>query len=153
VRAPGPPRRIRAALSLVAAFLAACSTAPAARPSPAPSPSSLDAGDIACTGLDGASPRFSLDVAPVLRSCVHGETCHPSGWNYANLVNAPTRRDPCQPPRVLVSPGAPAESYLLDKLTGVGMCPGSQRMPIGPPLAPSQIQTIADWICAGAPDD
>jgi hypothetical protein len=54
---------------------------------------------------------------------------------------------------VLVTPGDPARSYLMNKVTGVGMCRGTQRMPIGVPLVPSKIQTIADWICAGAQND
>jgi hypothetical protein len=61
-------------------------------------------------------------------------------------------RDGCNP-GLLVAPGDPAHSYLVNKLTGVGMCPNSQRMPLGTALTEAQIQTIVDWICAGALDD
>jgi hypothetical protein len=53
----------------------------------------------------------------------------------------------------LVVPGDPAKSYLMKKLLGVGMCRGTQRMPLADPLTGSQIQIFADWICSGAPNN
>jgi hypothetical protein len=45
-----------------------------------------------------------------------------------------------------VFPGDPAQSYLVNKLTGVGMCSGSQ-MPKGKgALSASDIDTIRVWI-------
>jgi hypothetical protein len=52
-----------------------------------------------------------------------------------------------------VSPGSLEQSYLMNKLTGIGMCGGTVRMPPAGPLPPDEIQTIADWICVGAPDN
>lgn len=42
---------------------------------------------------------------------------------------------------------------LVKKLTGVGMCANTQRMPLGSPLSDADVQIIIDWICAGAPND
>jgi hypothetical protein len=45
-----------------------------------------------------------------------------------------------------VLPGDPAQSYLINKLTGVGMCAGSQ-MPKGKPaLSAADIDTVRAWI-------
>jgi hypothetical protein len=89
---------------------------------------------------------------PILRGC-SGPECHRAGFTYASLVDAPSRRDGCATARLLVSPGSLEESYLMNKLTGVGMCPGTVRMPYGSALPAAEIQTIADWICAGAQEN
>ncbi|HEX9942719.1 MAG TPA: hypothetical protein VGG03_11925 [Thermoanaerobaculia bacterium] len=53
-----------------------------------------------------------------------------------------------------VEPGSPERSYLILKLRGDPSITG-QRMPLdGPPyLTPEQIEGIAAWIRAGAPND
>jgi hypothetical protein len=92
---------------------------------------------------------YSGDVRPVLLGCT-GELCH-SPPDYDSLVDRLSTE--CCEGRLLVAPGGPAESYLLDKLEGRDLCFGS-RMPLGDdPLGPDTIQQIADWICAGAPHD
>jgi hypothetical protein len=105
-------------------------------------------------GCTDAMPGFRAAVAPILAGCAGGELCHgfPSPpLLYGQLVGAPAA-DGCDA-GVLVDPGNLQRSYLLHKVTGIGMCPGSQRMPPGAMLAPESIQAIADWICAGAPDN
>ena len=69
------------------------------------------------------------------------------------LVNVPAALEPDCSPGVLVAPGDPAGSYFVKKLTGVGMCAGTQRMPLGGALSDAEIQIVVDWICAGAPND
>jgi len=114
-----------------------------------------DASSVACSG---ATPSLMNDVYPILRGC-GGELCHgalafgpwggPAGA-HAQLVNAPEVKDGCDA-GVLVFPGSLQKSYLINKLTGVAMCPGSVQMPrLGMPLPAKEIQTIADWICTGA---
>ena len=117
----------------------------------APEPAPIDAGvGITCTS---ASPSFVGQVVPILRGC-SGAECHRGGWPYGALVNAPSQRDGCTTTRILVTPGSLEQSYLMNKLTGIGMCPGTLRMPFGGDALPAgEIQTIADWICAGAPND
>lgn len=46
-----------------------------------------------------------------------------------------------------------ASSYLVNKLTGVGMCSGSVMPKAGGELAPAQIDVIRAWISAGAADN
>jgi hypothetical protein len=83
--------------------------------------------------------------------CHSGITNNP--WPYSALVNAPSTRD-CADAGLRVVPLDLSASYVMHKLTGIGMCPGTERMPrTGVPLPQSQIQTIADWICAGAPNN
>lgn len=59
---------------------------------------------------------------------------------------------------ILVVRGNPGQSYLMNKLTGVGMAPRSslneptQQMPNGPAeLCDEQVEIIRQWIAAGAP--
>ena len=118
---------------------------------------------IECTD---ASPSFSKQVEPIFANsgCGGSEICHgsllaPGGgttkiWPYDSLVNVKASRDTCDSAGDLVKPGNLHDSYLLHKLTGIDMCPGTARMPkIGSPLSHAKIQTIADWICAGAKND
>jgi hypothetical protein len=115
-----------------------------------------DAGiGVACSG---AAPTLSKDVFPILRkSCSGGEICH-GGFGatpddvFKSLVNVPAQRDSCNP-GVLVLPSDPNRSYLVHKLTGVGMCPNSQTMPLGTKLPDAEIQIFVDWICQGAKND
>jgi hypothetical protein len=103
-------------------------------------------------GCTGASPSFSRDVTPIFHGCA-GIECHRSGFAYSSLVSAPSQRDGCPTARVLVWPGSLEQSYLMNKLTGIGMCPGTARMPFAGVLPAIEVQTIADWICAGAQND
>jgi hypothetical protein len=123
--------------------------------------SDANAPDAAIVSCSGATPSLKNDVYPILMGC-GGELCHgalasgpwggPAGA-HDQLVNAPEVRDGCDA-GVLVSPGSIQNSYLMNKLTGVGMCPGSMQMPrLGSPLPAKEIQTIADWICTGAPNN
>jgi len=50
-----------------------------------------------------------------------------------------------------VSPGSPSTSYLLNKLTGQGICAGTQMPARGQSLPSAQIESIRAWICQGAP--
>jgi hypothetical protein len=105
-------------------------------------------------GCTGASPGFTADIVPIVRGCAAGEICHAAQFDYAGLVNATTQRNMCTPQRVIVKPGDLGNSYVLNKLLGIDMCAMSSRMPLGGVYLPeAQIQTIADWICIGAPND
>lgn len=58
------------------------------------------------------------------------------------------------PGALRVAPGQPSASYLLCKVTPDcgARAPGTSLMPLtGAPLGPDEIQTISDWIQAGAP--
>ena len=54
----------------------------------------------------------------------------------------------------LVAPGDAASSYLINKLTGQGMCGDGVQMPKRSPAWPAtDIALIEAWINAGAPND
>jgi hypothetical protein len=116
-------------------------------------PPSRDEGTTGGNGsppCSGASPSYAASVAPIVGSCGGSENCH-RPYDYAGLVNRSPVFEGCNPGALLVKPGDPTRSYLVSKLTGVGMCPHTDRMPLfGAALPASQIQTIVDWICAGA---
>jgi len=97
---------------------------------------------------------FQTDVAPLINHC-SGDACHnilgqPLTWPRTMLVNAPSN---CNDHRVLVKPGDPAASYLIQKLSGVNMC-GGVRMPMrGTYFSDANMRKIEDWICQGAADN
>jgi hypothetical protein len=90
-------------------------------------------------------------------SCV---TCHrPQGGTpinlqddpYAALVNAPSRQ---KPGAILVVPGDPDGSYLIQKLEGRSDIVQLRMPRNGPPyLTPGQILVIRRWIEIGAPNN
>jgi hypothetical protein len=83
----------------------------------------------------GALPKEGLDLSP--------------GTMFDETVNVAANQ--CGTPRMLVLPGKPDQSYLINKLLGVDMCgPFAKRMPPAAALPMTDIQTISDWICGGA---
>jgi len=106
---------------------------------------------------------FANDVWPIFMTngCT-GNMCHgaivpQSGLDmrtrqnaYATLVNALSEQ--CTT-TLRVAPGSPSTSYLINKLTGVGMCQGTRMPKMGTPLTAAQMDTIRAWIGAGAPNN
>ena len=140
----------------------------------APSCTGKTCGDDGCGGTCGTCPTssscnagsctwpmkaYGADVHPLFTSCGTGMGCH-SGVRpadnlaftsasvaYAQLVGVASAQ--CSG-RVRVVRNDIAASYLVNKLTGVGMCLGS-RMPKGePPLTAAQLDTVRAWIATGA---
>jgi len=70
-----------------------------------------------------------------------------SAASYAELVNVAAD---CTG-KVLVVPGSVGTSYLVNKLTGVGMCNGTQMPKTGASLSAAELNVINGWICEGAP--
>jgi hypothetical protein len=108
-----------------------------------------------------ASVSFSGAVQPILTASCASNGCH-KGANpqqgldltaanaYQDLVNVAAQQ--CNDGRKRVLPGQPSESYLIDKMLGVDMCAGTQ-MPKLNQLPAAQIEAVANWICAGAPNN
>jgi hypothetical protein len=131
------------------------------------SSSTSDTGSTtAATGCEnaGADPvSFVADVQPIfLQSCGSTTTCHlkasPSegmslkeGQAYANLVDVPANQACNGQDRV--EPGSAAGSYIVNKITGTGVCPGEKKMPPQGDLSDANKQKIIDWICQGAKDN
>jgi hypothetical protein len=117
-----------------------------------------DAGEVVDIRCGGGSATFSSDVSPIFWESCAGEMCHgglaTGPFPYEQLVNVQSSRNACSPKRTLVTPGKPGESYILNKLTGKGMCGDTRIMPSAEgQLPPAKIQLITDWICAGAKKD
>ena len=97
-------------------------------------------GRVACTGCHtnvGRMPSAGLNLV--------GGTAH------AALVD---RSSVAKPGAILVVPGDPDNSYLIQKLEGAAGIVG-QRMPrtSGPFLTPGQVAVIRRWITLGARND
>lgn len=117
-------------------------------------------GECACDG--GASVSFVADVAPLLEAGCAERGCHGGAMpkegldlramaSFEDLVGVLATQ--CDDGRLLVDPGAPERSYLMQKLLGTDMCSGS-LMPKGSmPFTASELATVSSWICSGAPAD
>jgi len=70
-----------------------------------------------------------------------------SGQSYGNLVNVPSTEVPSFD---RVEPGDPERSYLIKKLRGDADITGDRMPRGGAPLSSSQIDSIVQWIAAGA---
>ena len=113
-----------------------------------------------CAGC-GATVSLSTQVQPIFTaSCTTG--CHGgarpaagmsllSGAAYSNLVGVAASG--CTGGQIRVVRGSVSTSYLVNKLTGVGMCSGSAMPFTGGPLPTAQLDLIRTWICNGAPNN
>lgn len=148
LRGPHIARRWWLLLALAACGGGGSSDRPAADAAVPP----IDAPQIACPSSGPVS--FKTDVSPLIGHC-SGDGCHGAvprilTWPYQALVNMPAD---CGDGRVIVKPGDPGASYLVDKLLGTAMCKGD-RMPLrGIPLSDASMTTIEAWICQGAPNN
>lgn len=107
-----------------------------------------------------ASVSFGASVQPIFTANCATNGCHRTpapkerlnlmaGVAYDQIVDVAAEQ--CTA-RMRVAPGDPSESYLLDKLLGVDLCFGSM-MPKSGSVSTADIETISNWICAGAPND
>lgn len=101
---------------------------------------------------------YATDIHPLFQGCgtssCHGGAKPAQGLNlsnsstaYAALVDVPSTQ--CSG-RLQVKPGDPGASYLVAKLTGVGMCAGSIMPKTGAKLSAAQIDEVRAWIGSGA---
>jgi len=118
----------------------------------------------ACKCGVGANATFADVQAIFSKSCGSAGGCHnktnPAGQldlrvgnSYAALVDMNTSY--CQDGRKRVVPGEPSESYLIDKIMNTDLCnlpngSKSAKMPPGSTLPAADLETISNWICAGA---
>lgn len=111
----------------------------------------------ACT-CSPVSVSYSANVQPIFTAHCNNAGCHsgPSpasglslaaGTSYSKLVNVTATE--CMDGRKRVLPGQPSVSYLVDKVMGVDLCFGT-AMPKTGMISQAEIQTITNWICAGA---
>jgi outer membrane protein assembly factor BamB len=102
-------------------------------------------------------PTYNQDVKPILDGKCIG--CHKQGGtagfspltSYDEVVNGTARGSSCQGTQNsnYVVPGNPDSSLLYLKITNP---PCGGKMPLGGSLSQSEIDTIKNWISAGAPE-
>lgn len=105
---------------------------------------------------------FSAQIQPIWTANCTGGACHggnrpAQGLNlsstsvsYSNLVNVASTQ--CATTK-RVLPSQPTMSYLIWKLQGSGPCFTGSQMPKGTPLSAANVNLIAGWISAGAPNN
>ena len=87
---------------------------------------------------EGGAAKLGLDLSSPTRA-------------YAGLVGVDAEQ--CNTAKSRVAAGNAAGSYLINKLTGVGMCSGSIMPKADGALSQAQLDTIRAWIATGALDD
>jgi mono/diheme cytochrome c family protein len=92
----------------------------------------------------GAAPTFDADVLPIFQASCTG--CHGNlgGWTGTSYTEALTTG--ADGPTIV--PGSPDTSRLVQSL--IGTHPDGMIMPPGGSLSDADIQTIIDWVAAGA---
>lgn len=124
-----------------------------------------DAGQVECDGVCIAEIATTLDGENGIQASVFQGSCAFSNCHGAqgipqaqlelssaavsadNLIDV----DSTEVGKLRVAPGDPAASYLLDKLLGRDLAPGTAQMPnLGQPLCEAKIQAVEAWIAAGA---
>lgn len=111
-------------------------------------------------GCPGNGISFAGEVEPLFGGC-DGAGCHgfpaPAagldlrpGMVYSSLVGVPSSQ--CAN-RLLVSPGQPGVSYLMDKLQGTNLCLGTKMPKLGQDFTAQQLDAVSEWICRGAADN
>lgn len=123
-----------------------------------PSPSGTDAAAAGPPTLSAISSEIFNETC-ALGSC-HGAPTLAAGLDLRrnDLCHSLLRRSCLFPSKVLVLPGKPEESFLLDKLRGTGLegtpdpacATSNERMPSDRPLSDGKIAQIAAWIQNGA---
>jgi hypothetical protein len=115
-----------------------------------------------CSCTTSTSVAFKTQIEPILVTSCSDNGCHSgrrpqadlllsAGSVHGELVNVAT--DQCNGSRTLVTPGSASASYLMNKLTGSGMCSGTQMPKAGQSLPAAELAAISAWICAGAAND
>jgi hypothetical protein len=123
-------------------------------------------GDVCTAGKCGCDasvvPSLQNDIQPIFTQSCTGAACHgggrpkeglslEAGSAYDSLVGVATSQ--CNGQRLLVDPGSPSTSYLMQKLLDTDVCTGTGMPKAGEYLAPDELDLVAAWICAGAPDN
>ena len=100
------------------------------------------------TSISARELAPTRDIVPLFNSCA-GEVCHSfAAGAIARQVDVPSVE--CCGKRLMIEPGHPERSYVLQKLRGSDLC-GGDPMPLDQArFNATDLQTISDWICQGA---
>jgi hypothetical protein len=102
----------------------------------------------------GAKPSITAVAQITAKNC-SAAACHSAMATANGLYQMMVDRiaEECTDNRLMVKPGDPEHSYMIQKVTDHNLCASEPPMPLtGAPLASADIQVIYDWICEGAPD-
>lgn len=123
---------------------------------PCPTGAACEGGACACPG---PAVSYAADIEPMLVADCTSMGCHGApvpqegldlraGHGYDELVGVAASQ--CGD-LLLVEPGQPDTSYLLDKLLGVDQCFGTRMPKAAPAYSAAQLDLVTAWICQGAP--
>lgn len=108
----------------------------------------MAAAVIATSGHAGPAPTFDSAIKPIMEK--HCVSCH-SGWFPKSGLRLDTRENVLEGGKQgrAVIPGKPTKGWLVNMIQPQGGNPS--KMPPGPvQLTPEEINTIKNWIAAGA---
>lgn len=131
---------------------------PPPQPTPPPTPTSTP------TPGGGTATFTTIYDRIIATNCIgcHGDVGSPDAGTlfmstrqqaYSQLVNVPANGNACAGQGIRVIPGNPGASLLVDKISRARPACGLTMPPFSGPLGASDVQTIRDWILAGARDD
>jgi len=120
-------------------------------------------GQVSCDGvcIDEVAPTLTAIQSDVFAVSCTASSCHDANNPQANLdlssiAASETNLIDVEADQVAenrVTPGDPGASYLMNKLLGVGMAEGTDRMPQGDPdgLCEPKLEAVRQWILDDAP--
>ncbi len=102
----------------------------------------------------GAMPSINAVVAITSKNCATSAACHLGDATASGIMSSyvGVLSEECTDGRLFVKPKDPEHSYVINKITDKNLCGGVPMPNMGTPLSSTDIQTIYDWICEGAPD-
>jgi hypothetical protein len=124
--------------------------------------SSCPTGQIPCDGV--CIPEIERNIADIQASVFDisctASACHNDQFRaeMLTLTSAEVSLDnlidveAVQMSKPRVEPNNVENSYIIDKLLGVDIAPGTEQMPFGGiPLCDAKIEAVTEWIAIGAP--
>ena len=117
-----------------------------------PCPSGETLCDDQCVPMSITAAELSEDIFS--KSCAFS-SCHSSASSASaglqlhdeeavlNMIDHPATQSP---EKMLVVPGDPENSYLIQKMRGYQLAEGTDSMPPGTTLCEGKIQLVEDWI-------
>lgn len=102
----------------------------------------------------GAMPSINEVAAIASKNCATSVACHLGDATAMGVYDSYVNKlsEECTDGRIFVKPGDPEHSYVINKITDRNLCGGVPMPNMGTPLSSTDVQTIYDWICNGAPD-
>jgi hypothetical protein len=115
----------------------------------------------ACGDDELPATRANVQSKVLNVSCNNFTTCHNSGASPAGqldlsdpiVVAELMRPSIADPNRMILVPGNPEASFLIDKLRNRNVPAPGTSMPPGQPLDEERLSLVERWVAAGAPNE